>query len=88
MRAAVQAARGKADPPPQLTLLWDCRRWDKLPDLGGVRAQDYQLMHQMKTLDSLYWLKRAQLEATKDKPLPLEKQQRILQLIKLGVWDG
>lgn len=43
-------------PPPELALAWECRRYNALPDVGGVLDQDYGLL---KRMDALYSIHKA-----------------------------
>ena len=47
------AARGKGEPPPELTLAWFCGD-HHLPDSGGIMDQDYATMSQMRASSNIY----------------------------------
>lgn len=53
MRAAVDAARDKGEPPPDLELAWLCGD-NHLPEPGGVLDQDYKLITTMHTLRNIH----------------------------------
>lgn len=51
----MRAAHGlPGAPPPELALLWDCERYNCLPDSGGLLNQDYQTMHRMSAYGNIY----------------------------------
>lgn len=54
IQAAVDAADGERDVPPELQLYWTCQRFHSLPDAGPVLEQDAGLMARMSILSSVY----------------------------------
>jgi hypothetical protein len=50
----VDCARGTAPPPAELSLAWDCQRWNALPDDGGVYAQEWILVYRMNVFTNIY----------------------------------
>jgi hypothetical protein len=40
----VDCANGDGPPPPELSLGWQCERFNCLPDVGAYKDQDYQTM--------------------------------------------
>jgi hypothetical protein len=50
---AVDAARG-APPPADLQLAWQCKRWNALPDAGGINDQYYATLRSMAILSNIY----------------------------------
>lgn len=55
IQAAVTAARGgNEEPPPELRLYWQCRRFNALPDAGAVLDQDAGLLSRMTILGNVY----------------------------------
>ena len=40
IQQAADCANGKANPPPELTLIWKCRQFGCLPEAGGYNQQD------------------------------------------------
>lgn len=53
LEAAVLAAKGKGNPPPELELAWLCGDYH-LPESGGVFDQDYQLFRTMRILNNVH----------------------------------
>ena len=43
-----------AEPPPELSLSWQCERYNCLPDSGGLYAQDFALLQRMSTLENVH----------------------------------
>lgn len=54
IRAAAACAEGKAPPPPELVLAWQCDRWHALPYSGGVLDQPAGLLGRMLQLLNVY----------------------------------
>ena len=50
----VEAAKGKADPPPELEIIWGCQRYGCLPENGGYLDQDVLLMKRGTMYDTIY----------------------------------
>ncbi len=46
--AAADCAYGKAEPPPELRLMWDWIQWRTLPEPGGLRDQRAGELERMK----------------------------------------
>lgn len=40
----------EGEPPPELSLAWQCRKWHTLPEAGGLYEQDTRLMSRMNAL--------------------------------------
>lgn len=53
MEAAACADSG-GDPPPLLKLAWQCKRWNALPEAGGLMDQPAGLMEKLSVLDNVY----------------------------------
>jgi hypothetical protein len=47
--AAAECAYGRAEPPPDLKLMWDWMQWRVLPESGGLRDQRAGELERMKT---------------------------------------
>lgn len=41
-------------PPAELSLAWQCKRWNTLPEAGGLYAQDYRTLYLMTALSNIY----------------------------------
>lgn len=55
----MDAAKGKVDPPPLLSLYLNCRNWGALPRSGGMGDQSYKQIWQMNTLANVYYTAEA-----------------------------
>ena len=55
LRAAVAAASHEdKEPPPILSLYWQCMKWGTLPEAGGMNDQDYRTIFMMTILSRVY----------------------------------
>lgn len=54
IQAAVDAADGDRDVPPELQLYWTCQRFGGLPDAGPILEQDAGLLSRMSLLSAAY----------------------------------
>ncbi len=83
----VDAADGKDDPPPELEIIWGCRRYNCLPEAGGYMDQDAKLMYTGTTYDNVYNFVRT--FRSMDKPdfakLDAASREIFLWLVKLEV---
>lgn len=43
-----------APPPPELRLLWQCKRWGVLPEPGGLADQPAGLLDRLAVLDNVH----------------------------------
>ena len=50
----MDAAYSVGEPPPELTLAWNCSRWNCLPDAGAYLDQDYLRMRRMNAVSNIY----------------------------------
>jgi len=50
----VDAAYNVGKPPPELSLAWNCERYNCLPDAGGYLDQDYICMMRMNVYSNVY----------------------------------
>lgn len=48
------AANGKANPPPELYLLWQCEKFNCLPESGGYNDQDDPTMRRAGIFRTVY----------------------------------
>ena len=44
----------RAPPPHELAMAWQCKRWNCLPDSGGLYEQDYVLTRRMAYFENVY----------------------------------
>lgn len=42
------------EPPQELQMVWDCRRWGALPENGGILDQSARLLHRMNVVDNVF----------------------------------
>lgn len=86
----IKAARDAADggpPPVELSIAWNCNRWNCLPEAGGLLDQDWSLITRMNAAQNVYNvvsklrnMKGAQIHALTD------GDRRILRYLKdIGV---
>ena len=54
MEATVECVVQNSPPPAELTLAWQCKRWNALPEAGGLYVQDYRTIHLMTALSNIY----------------------------------
>lgn len=54
IKAAADCAKGKGDPPPQLSYRITLQNWGALPMAGGMNDQDSRQINTMDTLYSVY----------------------------------
>lgn len=40
-------------PPSELSLAWQCQRWNALPESGGLYEQDYQTIYRMTVFSNI-----------------------------------
>ena len=52
--AAADYGEGNGDPPPELDLAFRCRRWNSLPEAGGLNDQPGGLMHRLTVVENVY----------------------------------
>lgn len=50
----VDCANGKAEPPPELEIIWGCQQYGCLPDSGGYMDQDVTIMKRGTTYENIY----------------------------------
>jgi ABC-type protease/lipase transport system fused ATPase/permease subunit len=50
----VACAKGNAEPPPELEIIWGCQRYNCLPEAGGYLDQDVTLMKRGTTYENIY----------------------------------
>jgi hypothetical protein len=48
------ASNDDKEPPPILSLYWQCMKWGTLPRAGGMYDQDYRTLYQMNVLSRVY----------------------------------
>ncbi|MBU2249813.1 MAG: hypothetical protein KKD77_23905 [Gammaproteobacteria bacterium] len=63
MLAAADYGETNGDPPPELELAFQCRRWTSLPEAGGLLDQPAGLMRRMTILENIYNAFRGKEEA-------------------------
>lgn len=54
MGAVVECVLDDAPPPLELRTAWMCKRWNCLPESGGLYEQDYRLIRRMNYTESIY----------------------------------
>lgn len=54
MLAAADYGEGNGDPPPELELVFRCRRWNSLPEAGGLNDQPAGLIQRMSVAENVY----------------------------------
>jgi hypothetical protein len=52
--AAAEYGEGNGDPPPELELAFRCRRWNSLPESGGLNDQPAGLMQRLTVAENVY----------------------------------
>jgi hypothetical protein len=81
IEAAVDAAKGKGNLPPDLILLSQCRFWGLPLKTGGLQDQDYRTVTRMEYLASVYDTVKAWRNGKMS-----EGQARLMaRLVKMGV---
>lgn len=44
----------ETDPPPELVIAWQCKKWNTLPEQGGYFDQDFVLLQRMSAVSNIY----------------------------------
>ena len=79
----VACARGEAQPPPELSLMWQCRRFNCLPEAGGYHDQDVSTMERGAVMETVYNFERNWRAMEKrDYAALSESDRRIFMMLK------
>ena len=78
------------EPPQELSIAWQCRNWNTLPENGAYFEQDKKLMTTMTTLMNIYNVlsKYRNMEGAQIHQLTESDRKILGALIKDGLWHG
>lgn len=79
----VACAKDGGQPPPELSLMWQCRRFNCLPEAGGYNDQDAATMERGAIMESVYnFERRWRAMETRDFAKLDESDRRIFLMLK------
>jgi len=81
---------GDGAPPQELTIAWQCKNWNTLPDTGAYFDQDYKLITIMTSLMNIYNVLTKYRSLAGEQIHQLGNTDRVIlrSLIDAKVWNG
>lgn len=86
----IESIDGNGAPPQELTIAWQCKNWNTLPENGAYFEQDFRLITTMTTLMNYHNVltKYRSMVGEQIHQLTLTERVLLRSLIDAGVWYG